>query len=85
MLPEEIFERRNCLVTNFPGKCEKNDKAILKTYELFIYAYVHHIGKSFCEKYAHWQHINELYSRICQHLNIKNIQIFINIASIVYF
>jgi len=53
MLPEEIFERRNCLVTNSPGKDEKNDKAILKTYELFIYAYIHHIGKSFCEKYAY--------------------------------
>jgi len=42
MLPEEIFERRKYLVTNFPGKGEKNDKAILKTDELFIYAYTSH-------------------------------------------
>jgi len=36
-------------VTNFPGKGEKSDKAILKTDELFIYAYIHPIGKSFCK------------------------------------
>ena len=42
MLPEEIFERRKYLVTNFPGKGKKNDKAILKTDELFIYAYTSH-------------------------------------------
>ena len=49
MLPEVIFERRKCLVTNFPGKGEKSAKAILKTDVLFIYAYIHHIGKSFCK------------------------------------
>ena len=35
--------------TNFPGKGEKSAKAILKTDELFIYAYIHPIGKSFCK------------------------------------
>jgi len=49
MLPEVILERRKFLVTNFPGKGEKNFKAILKTDELFIYAYIHPIGKSFCK------------------------------------
>ena len=49
MLPEEILERRKCLVTNFPGSVEKSAKAILKTDELFIYAYIHHNGKSFCK------------------------------------
>jgi len=45
MLPEEILETRKCLVKNFTGKVEKNAKAILKTDELFIYAYRHHIGE----------------------------------------
>jgi len=42
MLPEEIFERRKYLGTNSPGKSEKNDKAILRSDELFIYAYTSH-------------------------------------------
>ena len=44
MLPEEIFETKKYLVTNFPGKVEKNAKPNVKTYGLFIYEYIHHIG-----------------------------------------
>jgi len=36
-------------VTTFLGKGEKNDKGILKNYELFICAYIRHTGKSFCK------------------------------------
>jgi len=49
MLPEEIFETKKYLVPNFPGKADRNAKAIAKTYELLIYKYIRHTGKSFCK------------------------------------
>ena len=40
---------RKRLLTIFPGKAEKNAKVNMKTYELFIYAYIRNAGKSFCK------------------------------------
>jgi hypothetical protein len=68
-LPEEIFETIKCLLTTFPGKVEKNSKTILKTYELFIYAFIHHIGKSFCKN----MHTDSI--------SIKFNQVYVSIAS----
>jgi len=85
MLPEVIFERRKCLVTNFPGKGEKSAKAILKIDELFINAYIHPNGKSFC-KNMHTDNISM--NCIQEYVSIsasKMSTIFICKASIIYF
>jgi hypothetical protein len=44
-LRKEIFETIKRLVTTFSGKVVKNASTILKSYELFIYAYIRQTGK----------------------------------------
>ena len=83
-LPEELFEIRKCLEIFFPGKCEKNAKVNMKTYELFIYAYIRNAGKSFC-KNVHTVGYQWILFKNMSASHQKNIHIFIRTAAISYF